>query len=708
MDSLGLPTNWIWRPLVALIAFAVAFYFGAWLLLHFWRVEISVAAARKGELDRTAGKESVHDRQETRTITVTLDKFTLDIRKRNLWHRKKRNISILKPTDVTFEPRLLNVILGPSGSGKTSLLHSVSGRLHSSFATEYRVGGTLLFNGAKPSPDVLRSVAAFVVQDDDALMPSLTVKETLHFSALIRLPSWMTRQEKIQKADAVMIKLGLRDVANNVIGNEFKKGISGGEKRRVSIAIQILTDPRILFVDEPTSGLDAFTALSIVEVLKALAEEGRTVIMTVHQARSDIFPLFGNVLLLARGGSSVYFGKGSEMLEHFTSLGYKCPISTNPADFVLDQVTVDLQHEAKEASTRAKVHRLVESWDSKRIEHAISMAGEISTPAELGQLKRRMNPWRTTFPLVLQRSAVNLSRQSDVLAGRIMQVVSMGVILALFFAPMKNDYFAVQTRIGWIQETAALYFVGMLQNISIYPKDRDVFYREQDDGAYGVEVFLSTYTLLEIPFEIVTSVIFGVLSAYATNVRRTAKVAFVAAFNVFCIVNCGESVGILFNTFFGHVGFAVQITSIILSLANVLGGFMSTNIPGFLQALNHLSPIKYAFANLAPYSLGGQKFSCTDAQRLPDGRCPIETGEQVLQLYNMNANPVLNLIGVAVCTLVYRLLAYMVLKLRRMHWDFLKKGRRKVLAAAPTPNDKNPATTVTLSAPSTEMPAVST
>ena len=557
--------------------------------------------------------------------------------------------------------------------GKTSLLHSIAGRLHNDFTTKYINGGNLLFNGANPSNNVVRSVTAFVVQDDSALMPSLTVKETLHFSALIRLPKWMSRQEKLRKADDVMLKLGLRDVANNVIGSDVKKGISGGEKRRVSIAIQILTDPKILFLDEPTSGLDAFTALSIVEVLKGLAEEGRTIVMTVHQARSDIFPHFGNVLLLARGGSPVYCGKGENMLSHFANLGHICPTATNPADFVLDQVTVDLQHEAREATSREKVRRLIESWSSERFFEALDDQSTIAIPAELGQLRRKMNPWRITLPLVLHRSAINLSRQGDVIAGRIAQVISMGLILALFFAPMKHNYLAVQTRMGLIQEFAALYFVGMLQNIAIYPNERDVFYREQDDGAYSVEVFMFTYSVLEIPFEICTSIIFGVLAAYAINMKRTVQVAFVCAFNIFCIVNCGESVGILFNTFFGHIGFSVQITSIFLSISTVLGGIMSLNVPGFLQALNHLSPIKYAIANLAPYAMRGQHFSCTAAQRLPSGQCPIETGEQVLDLYHLNMNPSLNLVGVAVCTLVYRLVAYGVLRVKRTKWDFRRQ-----------------------------------
>jgi len=150
----------------------------------------------------------------------------------------------------------------------------------------------------------------------------------------------MSRTEKTRRAEEVLLKMGLKDCADNIIGSDLKKGISGGEKRRVSIAVQILTDPKVLLLDEPTSGLDAFTATSILDVLSTLANEGRNIIMTIHQARSDVFTKFDNILLLARGGAQVYFGKGSAMLPHFSKLGYECPTTTNPADFVLDAITV--------------------------------------------------------------------------------------------------------------------------------------------------------------------------------------------------------------------------------------------------------------------------------------------------------------------------------------------------------------------------------
>jgi ABC-type multidrug transport system ATPase subunit len=204
--------------------------------------------------------------------------------------------------------------MAPSGGGETSLLNSMTRRLHSALQTKYCSSGEVLFNGCFATDSVIRSICSYVPQDDEGLLPFLTVRETLRFAACLRLPSWMSKSEKMRRAESILLRLGLKDCADTIVGSDLVRGISGDERRRVSIAIQILTDPRVLLLDEPTSGLDAFTASSIIEVLRGFALEGRTIILTLHQARSDLFQAFGTVLLLARSGDVVYSGQASGML----------------------------------------------------------------------------------------------------------------------------------------------------------------------------------------------------------------------------------------------------------------------------------------------------------------------------------------------------------------------------------------------------------
>ncbi|KAJ5294077.1 hypothetical protein N7508_008898 [Penicillium antarcticum] len=648
MQSLGMPSDWIWRPIVVLVAFTVGHYLVAALLLQYNRFAIDVAQARaaEGEASNKA-KIAIRPAGETRKVAISLDQYALEIRKRRLPWRTAQKLQILRPITTEFQSGQLNVIMGPSGSGKTSLLNSIARRLHGSIGTRYCIHGNMLYNGAVPSEGVIRSVTSFVMQDDDALMPSLTVRESLKFAAGLRLPTWMTREEKNRRAEEILHKMGLKECADNLIGSDIIKGISGGEKRRVSIAIQILTDPKVLLLDEPTSGLDAFTAMSIIALLHSLAAEGRTLILTLHQSRSDLFTHFSQVLLLARGGYPVYAGSGEHMLAHFAALGHDCPRTTNPADFVLDLITIDLQQADREAITRERVQHLISSWNKTTVD-LVRTASQIATPAELGSLKRQMLSFRVTFPLVLHRSFINFWRQPPLIMARVMQIPGIAIIMALFFAPLKNNFEAVQSRMGFIQEFAALYFVGMLQNIAIYPSERDVFYREEADNCYSASTFLLSYTTIEIPFEILSSLIFGALAAYADNLHRSITMFLVSIFNCFCIINCGESVGIMFCTLFSHVGFAVNITSVLLSISTILGGVMSLNVNDVLQGINHLSPIKYAIANLAPFSLEGQVFTCEDSQRLVSGGCPVDSGEQVLRLYNLDKDGPMNVMALGV------------------------------------------------------------
>jgi ABC-type multidrug transport system ATPase subunit len=559
-----------------LVGYVIAFYLGAGIILKFWSAEIAMARARPSNSDASAGKEKMAEPApgDVRTVTIRLNDFTLDIDKRAL--RKQWTKPILRPLTAEFRPGSLNVIMGPSGSGKTSLLNSMAGRLKDDLGTRYKQAGSMTFNGAEPSQDVIHSICSFVTQDDDALLASLTVRETLRYAAGLRLPKWMSKEQKRQRAEEILLKMGLKDCADNLIGNDLIKGISGGEKRRVTIAVQILTEPRVLLLDEPLSGLDAFTALSIVDVLRGLSLEGRTLVVTIHQPRSDLFAHFGNILLLARGGHPVYAGPAQDMLPHFAAQGYECPRHINPADFALDLITVDLQHEAREAASRAKVRKLIESWSSDMFPAA--RTGSIATPAELGSLAREPSSFVTAYSILIKRMTRNMFRQPDLIIARIMQVVGMGIVLALYFAPLKNNYFAIQNRMGFLIEVAPLYFVGMLNNIAVYPIERDVFYRDFDDHIYGVEAFFMTYISLTTPFEIISCIIFSLLAVLAVGLERNASTFFIITYNAFCITSCGESLGIAFNTLFTHTGFSVNCMSVFLSVAQVMGKIFTNTL----------------------------------------------------------------------------------------------------------------------------------
>ena len=225
------------------------------------------------------------------------------------------------------EPGEMLAMLGPSGSGKTTLLTALGGRLRG------KLYGSITYNGEAFSNSMKRNTG-FVTQDD-VLYPHLTVTETLVFTALLRLPNTISKEEKVKKAKDVIDQLGLTKCKDSIVGSPFLRGVSGGERKRVSIGQEMLINPSLLFLDEPTSGLDSTTAQRIVSTLWELACGGRTIVMTIHQPSSRLYYLFHKVLLLSEG-NSLYFGKGSEAIEYFSNIGYAPALAMNPADFLLD------------------------------------------------------------------------------------------------------------------------------------------------------------------------------------------------------------------------------------------------------------------------------------------------------------------------------------------------------------------------------------
>ena len=221
------------------------------ILLQFWTVDVQFSAAqtRRDDRDASAGKEIMRKSREgdgTRKVDVELVDLALEIHKPSLGRRGGKTLNVLMGVSTTFRAGELNIIFGPSGSGKSSLLNTMARRLRSSLLTRYRTSGIMLFNGVQPTDKEVQSLCSYVTQDDSALLPYLTVRETLRFAAGLRLPKWMSKGEKVKRAEDVLLKMGLKDCADVLVGNELLKGISGGEKRRVSIAVQVLTEPQIL------------------------------------------------------------------------------------------------------------------------------------------------------------------------------------------------------------------------------------------------------------------------------------------------------------------------------------------------------------------------------------------------------------------------------------------------------------------------------
>ncbi|CDR36421.1 CYFA0S01e01332g1_1 [Cyberlindnera fabianii] len=668
-------SHWITICLFVVLAWSFFFYSIAGLLLKYKTVDVTLskqvkeAGASENELknERPVNPSKSQTPDEIGQIDVTLNDFYLGVKVR----RGKQEKVILSGINATFKAGKLNAIMGPSGSGKSSLLNLVSGRLSSNLMNRYSSSGDIFFNNIKVSSEMMNQVCSYVSQDDDHLLDTLSVRETLQMAANLRLRN-MTSSQRKQAVDDIIAQLGLRGCANTMIGSEFIKGISGGEKRRVSIGIQLLNNPKILFLDEPTSGLDAFTAATILEILQRLADEGKTIIMTIHQPRSDLFTEFGQVLLLSKGGHVAFNGAQSDIVPYFEGLGYPCPKLTNSADHILDLISVNYQSTKVEQEIKARINTLLTHWSTQPRYRPESP--EVITEKEFKQRFASIIREPCGFVVALtectRQFAITTLRNLSVVGAKLFNPLGVGIVVALYMAPLKNNYAGIQTRLGAIQQTTALYFCGMLNNLASYPSQRNYFYHEHHDRVYSTLPFFLSYTLVEIPFDILASLIVACFFGPIIGLPRTAEMYFAIAYTSLMTIFCGESLGIITNTLFDEAGFAVNSVSVILSIGTFMAGVMSLQMNGFLKGVNYMSPLKYMTTILLNMGFPDDMvFTCDNTTRDANGNCLLGTGRAVLETYGLRQE-YKSYFGILVCiAVIYRVIAYFLLRLKMLKID---------------------------------------
>ncbi|KAI0091068.1 hypothetical protein BDY19DRAFT_984096 [Irpex rosettiformis] len=270
---------------------------------------------------------------EAETAKLMTDHVPASLHFSNISYQLGNHV-ILDNVSGSVKPGQLLAIMGASGAGKSTFLDILARK-----NKRGQVGGRILVNGREVPDSDFKKVMGFVDQED-TLMSTLTVYETVLYSALLRLPREMSLEAKKFRTLETLHELGILGIKDSRIGESGRRSISGGEKRRVSIACELVTSPSILFLDEPTSGLDAYNALSVVDSLVSLARDyNRTVIFTIHQPRSNIVALFDKLVLLAKG-KLVYSGETSKCYEYLQSIGNPCPPGFNIADFLIDTTMI--------------------------------------------------------------------------------------------------------------------------------------------------------------------------------------------------------------------------------------------------------------------------------------------------------------------------------------------------------------------------------
>nr|XP_043632245.1 ABC transporter G family member 24 [Erigeron canadensis]XP_043632246.1 ABC transporter G family member 24 [Erigeron canadensis] len=243
---------------------------------------------------------------------------------------KGKGKHLLRCVTGKIMPGRITAVMGPSGAGKTTFLSALAGKAHGC-----RITGSIFVNGKSDSIHSYKKIIGFVPQDD-IVHGNLTVEENLWFSAKCRLPANMLKQDRVLVVERVIESLGLQAVRNSLVGTVEKRGISGGQRKRVNVGLEMVMEPSLLILDEPTSGLDSSSSQLLLRALRRETLEGVNVSMVVHQPSYSLFQMFDDLIILAKGGLTVYHGSVRKVEEYFSGLGINVPERVNPPDYFID------------------------------------------------------------------------------------------------------------------------------------------------------------------------------------------------------------------------------------------------------------------------------------------------------------------------------------------------------------------------------------
>lgn len=402
-----------------------------------------------------AHQQSIWVNVRAQPVSVTFENISYSVKGK----KDQPDKQLLHNITGALKPGRLTAIMGASGAGKTTFMNVLSGRI-----TAHRgvtLSADIKVNG-EPAKNMQR-IAGYVLQDD-IMLPSLTPREHITFAAKMQLPTDISAQDRETKIAATLRALRLEGCADTQVGEPgVKRGVSGGERKRTSIGIELVSDPKILFLDEPTTGLDSDTAASLMETLQSLAHEaGRTVACTIHQPSSEIFRMFDDIILLA-SGKLAYYGPANRVVEHFASLGRHCPPATNPCDFLLTELhhaqLADKEPAAElgrlnttlleEAYLRSPIRRA--ALEPVQVRFVCLSARVLTRPCQnLTHVDKEPN---TPGPLkhfvyLTQRAFKSFSRNKDATIVKGVQYVFVSLFSGLLFRALGLDAPGVQGRVG--------------------------------------------------------------------------------------------------------------------------------------------------------------------------------------------------------------------------------------------------------------------
>ncbi|KAH9842509.1 ABC transporter [Rhodofomes roseus] len=541
-----------------------------------------------------------------------------------LRRRGRRDLSdqkvILDNVGGRVQPGEIMAVMGPSGAGKTTMIEILAGKHKSG-----RTTGLVSFpssHGPVHAPRI-----GFVPQQD-VLPPMLTVSEALLFAARLRLPESIPDTEKRARVDALVAQLGLAHIRDTRIGDGERRGISGGEMRRVSIGLELVARPDVLILDEPTSGLDSVSAKKVGEVLRGLAHDNENptaVIASIHQPSSQLFQCFDKIILLSHGRALYYGAGGLAPADYFASRGIPYSTGYNVADYLLDVASdppVGLFQSVGSTGNRDGSEEGKGSngngngADSVDVEKAASSSVPVLTLGANGQTSRRKRrvgggTCATTFLTQLEvlsgREWVILRRDKTLFLTHIAVSCVLGVFVGGLYYKIGVTIAGFQSRVGCLFFLGALIAFSSLSALYNIVEIRPLFLRERSAGYYSPTAWLlSRFVFDVVPLRVIPTIIVSSITYWMVGLAHDAAHFFKFLFILVLYTLVMTLFNFLLACLFRNGGIAILLSALLALYQMTYAGFFVHlgSIPPVLRWLQWLCPLKYNLEALSVNEVG--------------------------------------------------------------------------------------------------------